>query len=152
MFGRIKRFAELDRGDRKLFLEAYLILGIMRTAILILPFKRITRSLIHRKNLMNVSCLAAGDSPQALSVGMAVRRAANYTPWQSACLAQSLTVWRMLQRRNIPGIFFLGVARDTVNKGQLRAHSWSRHGDAILTGKTGHEDFTVVSAYSWGDI
>jgi hypothetical protein len=86
----------------------------------------------------------------AQKVGQAIMRASAYTPWESACLAQSLTAQKMLKKRGIPGVFYLGVAKDEESKEKMKAHAWSQCGDTILTGARGHETFTVVSVFEWG--
>jgi hypothetical protein len=83
---------------------------------------------------------------KADQIGKAVSRAASHTPWQSACLVQSLAVQKMLQRRRIPGVFYLGIFKED----EMKAHAWSQCDGIILTGKQGHEKFTVVSVFSWG--
>ena len=47
MLQKFKKFTNLSSEEKKLFLEAYATLGVMRTAILTISFKRLTRSLEH---------------------------------------------------------------------------------------------------------
>ena len=47
MIQKFKKFAKLSLEEKKLFTEAYVTLGIMRTAILTISFKRLTRSFEH---------------------------------------------------------------------------------------------------------
>jgi hypothetical protein len=47
MIQKVKKFTKLSTEEKKLFLEAYVMLGMMRTAILTVSFKRLTRSLEH---------------------------------------------------------------------------------------------------------
>ena len=86
----------------------------------------------------------------AIAIGKVIASAANNTPWESACLAQSLTAQRMLKRRGIPGVFYLGVRKDENADEKMSAHAWTQCGDAIITGHKGHEDYTVVSVFRWG--
>ncbi len=131
-------------------MEATVFLGVYRAAILTLPFRWLTHSLTHTTNYHSSLLLPDRQSPPALSVGRAIQRAARYTPWESACLAQALTAHKMLQRRGISGIFYLGVMKDVNDaKAPLKAHAWSKCGDIILTGQPGHERFTIVSAFIW---
>jgi hypothetical protein len=100
---------------------------------------------------------AARPGPEALGavqrIGWAVRAAARYAPWQSTCLVQVLAAQRMLQKRLLPGVFYIGAATGEaagtgVNAG-LDAHAWLKCGDQFVTGEAGHERYTVVSAFSW---
>ena len=149
MLYKIKKFTKLSFEEKKLFAEAYVTLGLMRAAILTISFKRLTRSLEHLKNRGEVMPLNDKEMKTALSVGQAITRASVHTPWESACLAQSLTAQKMLQKRGIPGVFYLGAAKDEESKENMKAHAWSQCGDTIITGGGGHEEFTVLSVFGW---
>ena len=149
MIREVNKFAKLSYEEKKLFLEAYVILGIMRAAILRVPLKRLTRSLEYQQNDMEIIALDDRQLRIALLVGRAIGRASNYTPWESACLAQSLTARKMLEKRGVPGVFYLGVAKDDDVKEKMKAHSWTQCGDRIITGYEGYRDFTVLSVFGW---
>ena len=88
-------------------------------------------------------------------IGRLVAAASRITPWQSLCLTQVLVVQRLLASRDIPGQFYLGVRRGgelTDDPAGLSAHAWLQCGEDIVNGKAGHEEFTVVSAFSWGPV
>ena len=130
-------------------MEAYVTLGMMRSAILTVSFKRLTRSLDHEAKKKELQKLNDQEMKTAQRIGQAIMRASAYTPWESACLAQSLTAKKMLQKRGIPGVFYLGAAKDEENKSKMKAHAWSQCGDTIITGGGGHEAFTVLSVFGW---
>ena len=150
MFRKINKFTKLSSEEKKLFLEAYVTLGIMRAAILTVSFKRLTRSLEHLPNKEELTTLHDNEMYIATAVGQAIIRASAYTPWESACLAQSLTAQKMLEKRGIAGVFYLGAVKDEESKEKMKAHAWSQCGDAIITGGGGHEVFTVLSVFGWG--
>ena len=150
MLRKVSKFHALKSEEKKLFIEAYLLLGVMRAAILTISFKRVTRSLEHSKERVTPEPLNERELQTAIMIGKAIERAANYTPWESACLVQSLTAQRMLQKRGIPGVFYLGAMKDESEKEKMKAHAWSQCGDTIITGGRGHEDFTVLSVFEWG--
>lgn len=133
-----------------LFLEAYSTLTVMRLAMRLFPFERLTRSLAQKKDKNWISLLPYSTMQQALMISRATCRAANNTPWESACLVQSLCAHRMLQRRNIAGVFYLGVMKDETTKEKMKAHAWCESGGKCLTGGTGHEKYTVIAVYTWG--
>ncbi len=151
MLRKIRKFTKLSSEEKKLFLEAYLMLGIMRASILSISFKRLTHLLEHLPNKEEITVLNKEENAKAIAVGKAITRAAVYTPWESACLAQALTAQKMLQKRGIPGVFYLGAAKDVENKGNMKAHAWSQCGETIITGAGGHEDFTILSVFGWGN-
>ena len=99
------------------------MLGVMRVAVLTISFKRLTRSLEHRKNKSGMIPISDNEMQTAISVGQAITRASAHTPWESACLVQSFTAQRMLRKRGIPGVFYLGAMKDKDNEEKLKAHA-----------------------------
>ncbi len=150
MIHKFKKFSKLSSEEKKLFMEAYVTLGVMRTAILTVSFKRLTRSLEQVPKKKELPKLNEIEMKTANQVGQAIMRASAYTPWESACLAQSLAAKKMLQKRGIPGVFYLGAMKDEESKEKMKAHAWSHCGDTIITGGVGHELFTVLSVFGWG--
>lgn len=136
-----------NRTERMLLLEAFLLLGMARLGVLILPFRWLARSLGQHMQETDTQ-LPPADLPLARMVGAAVRSAANYTPWGSVCLPQAVAAKWMLKRRNIPGTLYLGVMKDETKPEKLAAHAWLRCGHIIITGAKGHRQYTVVSTFS----
>lgn len=143
----LRKFSARTWQERRLFIEAFVLLGVMRAAILLLPFRRITRLL----------GLAQGDAPalpargaaaDPAMVGWAIQAAAARTHWESACLAQALAGMAMLSRRGIGATLYLGVAREESGAENMAAHAWLRCGDAILTGAAGVERFSAISSFA----
>jgi hypothetical protein len=149
LINHLKKFSKLPTKEKVFFMEAYLTLGIMRGAVLTIPFKRLTKSLRQSTNNKHAQLVGDTQMETAVTIGRVIMKAAVHTPWESTCLAQSLTVQRMLINRGIPGVFYLGVAKDETAGEKMKAHSWSQCGETIITGEIGHEDFTVLSAYKW---
>ena len=145
IFRKLKKFLDLPFEEKRLFLEAYFSLGIMRFAISLASFKFLTRALepYREENSSLLNHLARNT---VAKISQAIHRAAIYTPWESSCLIQALTAQKMLQKRGIPGAFYLGVAKDD---GKLLAHAWSRCGNQIVTGGEGHNEFRVLSTFLW---
>jgi len=144
---KVDSFMALCFQEKILFLEAFFLLGWMRAAILLLPFRYLTRKCEHKKEHRECNILREEHKRVAAEVGRAIARASGHTPWESACLAQALTACRMLRRRGISGVFYLGVKRDAA--AGMKAHAWSRSGDVFVTGEEGYREFTVVSAFCW---
>lgn len=64
-----------------------------------------------------------------------------YTPWESLCLVQALTVQKMLKKRNISTTIYLGVNK--LNN-EMKAHAWIRCGKMYITGGNGTGYATVA--------
>ena len=129
------------------------MLGWTRAAILTTSFKRQAKSLEHHRTLPDSLALNSEQLGQAADIGKLVASAARYTPWQSLCLVQVLVVQRLLAKHDIPGQFYLGVRKGGENRaepGALSAHAWLQCDGEVVNGRAGHEQFTVVSIFSWG--
>ena len=148
MLQKISKFTKLESRQRWLFIEAYARLGIMRAAILTLPFKKLVKSLDHQKGAV-APPLERVQMKTAMAIGEAVRTAAGNTPWESACLAQTLTAQRMLDIRGIGGIFHLGATLDDTTGEKLKAHAWLLCDNTIITGEAGYEEYAVLYTFSW---
>lgn len=133
--------------ERLLLLEAFVLLGVARLLVLVIPFRWLARSVGEhmRESALHVS---PAELQLALMIGQAVCSAAGNTPWESVCLPQAVAGQWMLKRRNIAGTLYLGVAKADAKPEQLAAHAWLRCGDRILTGAAGHRQFTIVSTFS----
>jgi hypothetical protein len=127
--------------------ESFVLLGVIRAAILLFPFRKLT----------GIMGLTQGDGPSSAeaimsvnptAIGWAVQAAAARTPWESACLVQALTGMAMLSRRGIKATLYLGVAKDESGTETMAAHAWLRCGDTILTGASVVERFSAISSFS----
>ena len=145
--GAPAKWRRRTHAERLLLMEAFFLLGVARLAVLALPFKYLAVSLGRHMNEMDAP-VSVPDLNLARKVGQAIRSAAGYTPWESVCLAQAVAAQWMLKRRHIAGTLYLGVAKDETKPEKLAAHAWLRCGTMILTGETGHRQFTVVSTFS----
>jgi hypothetical protein len=145
--GAPAKWRRRSRTERLLLMEAFVLLGIARLAVLALPFKWLAISLGRHKNEADAQ-ISAADLNIARKVGQAVCSAANHTPWESVCLPQAVAAQWMLKRRHIAGTLYLGVAKDETKPEKLAAHAWLRCGTFILTGAAGHRQFTVVATFS----
>jgi hypothetical protein len=150
---RLQKFIALAADQKLLLLQAWFLLGWYRAAMLVRPFKRLAQSLQHHPGPVPMFSLTQSQLAQAALIGKLVAAAASVTPWQSRCLVQVLVTQRLLAARGLPGQFYLGVRRgseDGTDPTGLAAHAWLQCGQAIVNGLAGHEQYTVVSTFSWG--
>lgn len=144
----ISRFFALDGHSKLLFLKIVCLLAWYRAAILTTSLKTLASSLDHHHDEPSPARASDAQLEQAAHLGYLVAAAAAYTPWNSTCLVQVLTLQRLLAKEGIGGRFYLGVCRES-DSGELKAHAWLRCGERIVNGAGGHEQFAVVSTYSW---
>jgi hypothetical protein len=128
--------------DRLLLLEALICLGLARSAIVLIPFRRIAPYLGQQHETPATDTPALRLTLQR--VARAVATVSQHTSWESTCLVQAMAAKLMLKRRGIYSTLYLGVLKEA--KG-LAAHAWLRSGSLILTGGSGHQRFTVISTF-----
>ncbi len=148
----IKKFWNLPRREKGLFIEAVFRLFIAHVLIILFPFRKIAPGLGKHMN---------ESSPETRSCDIrilplirhAIGRAARFIPKKRACLVRSIAGQMMLKRRNIPYTLYLGLIKNTgkddEKETELNAHAWLRSGDVILTGSEGVKlsEFTVISTF-----
>jgi hypothetical protein len=131
--------------DKLLFFEAYILTGIARGAMLLIKFNKL-KKYMGEHNTESPREVNFKDYNTVIRIRKAVLKASCYTPWESKCLVQALTVQKMLKKRKISATIYLGVSKDKDNN--LAAHAWSRVGEMIVTGGELKDAFTQVSSFS----
>ena len=147
LIDNLRKFSARTWQERWLFVEAFVLLGVMRAAVLLFPFRKITTPLGLVQG--EASSVPEDDgAPVPAAIGWSIQAAAARTHWESACLAQALTGMVMLSLRGIGATLYLGVARDENDPGTMAAHAWLRCGEAILTGAGGVERYSAISSFA----
>lgn len=133
----------MEAADRRLLVEAVVLLGVARLAILLMPFSRVARRLgRHMGETPVTQPLEATELSRR--VQRAVHLAAGNLPWESVCLPRAIVAKLMLRRRGVPSTLYLGVQREA----KMTAHAWVRAGEVVVTGDAGREQYTVVSTFA----
>jgi hypothetical protein len=136
------KYLRLTGTERCLLAEAVVLLGMMRLAILCMPFRYLAPYLGRPKaEAPQIPLLAPCDL--VLQVGWAVQTAARRVPWQAVCLPQALAAGLMLRRRGIACNLNLGV----VGSADLAAHAWVESGGVIVVGERQARHFTVIARF-----
>ena len=118
----LRKWLQRSPVERRLLLRAWLLLGLIRAALWLLPF-RVVHGLLLRPPL------TAGWA-SIEQIGWAVAVASVYIPFAS-CLPQALAAQALLLRHGYPADLRIGVARD---QGRLEAHAWVESGGQIVIG------------------
>ena len=149
---RVHKFYSRSWRERRLFLEATLLSGLMRLLILTVPFRTIVSlfRLAERQPATSAIgfCLNKFCLNNISEISWAVQVASAYTPWKSNCLCQALTAMIMLSRIHIPCTLYLGVAKDTGIDESITAHAWLCSGESFITGDSVHKQYVVISSFS----
>ncbi|MGH4119449.1 lasso peptide biosynthesis B2 protein [Clostridium sp.] len=145
LINKLKKFSKLSFRDQWLLIQVFILSGIVRFAILFLPFYKLARFAGKYKE----------ESPQLLNdiekvnmnkIAWAVWIVSRYTPWESKCFVKALTAQIMLKKRKVSTTLYLGVAKD--EKNNPIAHAWLRSGTDIITGGSGYRSFTQVAKFA----
>lgn len=144
--GRIRRFVRLGPAAQAHFALSWLLLGLTRAAIALLPFAHVRRLLGEgRTDPPALPPATVRDARQARRIGRSIERAARHTPWRSDCYPQALTALLQLRIARVPHTVAFGLRR--AERG-LTAHAWVSAADVIVTGGD-PRDYTVVGSFTW---
>ena len=153
----------MNRTQLELFIEAVINLAVARFYVRFFAFKNYIYKIGEPQPLEepeDIDPVSTTELETLRQVSKEIDRAARNVPWNAVCLPQAMAGKWMLKKRNLPSIMFLGVAKEKaaveadiekVKEGQwqpgLKAHAWLKTGNFIVTGRQGHQQFTVVGRF-----
>lgn len=138
----------LPAKEKLWLLLLYPYSGLVRMAILLLPFQRLSPYLGHSLQNRQLSPLATESQQQlAWRIGKIIELVSHYTPWESKCFVQAVMARTMLGWYNIPYIMHFGACRTKQQSEPMKAHTWVKVGRWIITGREGHKSFAIVGSY-----
>lgn len=143
---RTSVFLRMPAVEQREFVEAYLILAVMRMAIALIPFKRIVGGSASDPDAAAPPVSDAGLAC-ASRIGRMLGRAARHTPWESTCLVKGLAARWMLRRRGIGSTLLLGARLDAESGHRLAAHAWVLCRDRVVAGEAGHTHYRVLARF-----
>jgi len=142
----LTKFRRLPSLDRRLLIEASLLLLVARAALRILPFKTIVQWVSRSQAAL------AFDEEQARAlvgrVRWAVQASARHGPGKSVCFPQAIAAHLLLARRGAPSTIYYGVAKTAA--GALEAHVWVRAGSLAVVGCAAAPRFTLLTTFPRG--
>lgn len=127
----------LTWAERRLLVEAALLIGVLRVALRVAGVRRVQRVL---SAALPASVPSDGtrdeDSRRAFAISRMVDTAARHTV-KNTCLQRSLALWWLLGRRGVASRIRMGTRRV---HGQFEAHAWVECGGAIVNdgGESGY--------------
>lgn len=138
------KYLKLPWRDQILLLQTFVLLGTVRLAILVIPFRYLAVHLGKQRQESSDRQTTEGDFAQ--QVGWAIALLSAYTPWETKCLVQAITGKLLLRRRRLQNTLYLGVSRNEEHS--MIAHAWLRCGKELVTGAQGSEAFTIVAKFA----
>lgn len=123
---KVVKFHRLSGRERRVFLQAWLLLLLAGLALRLFPFSTVLR-------YFNPACgaPAANLSLPVARVAWLVERAGGYCPLGTSCLKETLVLSRLLARRGIPALLRIGVRRQA---DVFAAHAWLELDGQVILG------------------
>lgn len=151
---RLRKFLHLNPSDRQLLIKTFILLGLVRLGLMLLPFETLWQLL--------ASISRATPQPQHLEVNSdrvstlgkivgAVNLSSRYTPGGAKCLARALTTQVLMSRRGYSPELRIGVAKG--KEGILEAHAWVENQGQVVIGHLENlSHFTPLPAFGGGRL
>ena len=142
MLRQHKRLKQASVTEYLLFIEACFVMFFSKLCVSCLPYT-LLRPLLGQiqKNNDNES---RGNVLAIKQVRRSVRRAANYSFYNSTCLVQALSAKIMLKKRGVTTVLYLGMHK---TNNAFGAHAWLSAEGIIVSGDPEHSDCVVINRY-----
>lgn len=119
-----------SRGGKKLFLQTYIIMSLVRLGLLLLPFSRLQQLIAMVKKWGFLAIASSEVNIRAIVLG--VYRSGKYQPGNPVCLARALTTSVLMGIYSLPHQINIGVAKG--KDGRLEAHAWVVSEGIVIVG------------------
>lgn len=125
----------------------WVLLGLAKALIVILPFKRLISyfGISHGVAVWD-SSLTPPQHGVARRVHEVIALVARHTPWDSNCFPQALVAGLLLRLHGVPYAIHFGLGRKP-DGAELMAHAWVAAGSVSVTGGPGCERYTAVGVF-----
>lgn len=125
-------FFQLPKMQRHALIKAFLLLGLIRLGLWLVPFRKLYQWLVRWSE--PISLPVHPPSPSAKPVRLAiwaVETSCIYMPTQPKCLARALAVFFLVRRRGMQPSLKIGVMKSS-DQG-IAAHAWIEiDGQAVI--------------------
>lgn len=147
---KYKSWSRLPALARALLPLVWLALAVSRLLVVGVSFRRLEPMLGTRLGPAAwIPLITLEQQARAQLIGLTVRLASSYTPWQSTCFDQAIVARVLLGLYRIPYAIFFGVQRQP-NEQALKAHAWLSAGPIYVVGGNGFGKFAVVNTVIGG--
>ncbi|MEO1729404.1 MAG: lasso peptide biosynthesis B2 protein [Pseudomonadota bacterium] len=126
----------------------YVVLGLARAMVLSMPFRSYA-PLLGELAQDNAACASpsASEANRAMRIGYLIEGVAQFTPWNSNCLAQAIVASLCLRLLKIGYSVHFGVAKSGDGAASLEAHSWVMAGEYPVTGFEEAQGMTCLRTF-----
>lgn len=143
---KLNSFSKQSFTTQCLLLPAWLLTGMARLMVLLVPFKYFAARLgRYNGTTAYIPLLDDKQQAHALSIGRAVRMSSTLAPWNANCQAQAISARCLMAAFSVPYAIFYGVAKDPAE--QMKAHAWVCAGPVQVTGGYAFDEFAIVAVF-----
>ena len=121
-------FQRLDRADRRLAIQAVVVLSVTRIGLRLTGLRR-WKSLVIRLSPQPTSPGSVPRIADARKIARIQEGVLRHLSWHANCLERSLALWWQLGRRGIESDLRIGARKEG---GRFEAHAWVELGNAVL--------------------
>lgn len=124
----------------------WLLLGVARLLVLVMPFKKMAPMLGQKSLHASTALLLPEQLPQARYIKQLIRVSSNYCPWNANCFAQAIVAIWWFGWYRLPYTLYFGLTKHSQH--QMSAHAWVVAGPVAVTGAYSFDQYTVVGIYN----
>ena len=150
MWKAFQRYRALPPESRALFHRAVFLLPWVALSLRLRGFKKTQAALQNR--LTSTSSWDSRKPTNAETVEHTCRMVAagaRYGVVHPSCLPDSLTLWYLLQKQNIPATLRIGVSKSSK---KFEAHAWVEHEGSALNQTEDHHQHYVAFDNAFSDL
>lgn len=137
----LNKLGELTWAERRLLIEAMIVVPMTRVALTLVPFRLVHRAIAAVLRRQHSHAILPTAGPSAERIAWAVTAVAMRVPGGS-CLTQAIAATLLLVRHGHAATLRLGVAKN--DDGSLRAHAWVESDGRTILGDPRTEAFVAL--------
>ncbi len=146
---RLLKFLYLSSGDRQLLLKTFILLGLVRLGLCLLPFASLRRVLVGISR--STSSQQKVNQTEVAKLIWAVNQSSRYMPGGAKCLARALTTQVLMSWHGYSSELRIGVVKDEHKR--LLAHAWLENEGEVVIGKLRNlADFKALPSLGGNDL
>ncbi len=139
MIKQLRKFFACPFEDRRLLVQAAVLLTVVRLLLALLPMPRL------QVILARIARMRAMPTHAPQRILWAATVASRYVPWANTCLMRALVVHGWFQQCGFPTTLCIGVTKD---QGRLKAHAWiESEGQVVLGGEVALAPYITLATY-----
>jgi len=136
---RVAKFFALSAADRRLLIEAWIVLAAMRVAVHTIALERLYKLASRSRSTGRQD---RDHLPSVEAIVRAVDRASSVVPGGRNCLVRALTAELMLRRADNESELKIGVGKSP--HGEFRAHAWVEIAGKVVIGESESGDYVTL--------